>query len=184
MAKTFPKVEEWDDAITNAGTRGFNPLVDFERELHRTYPDLRPYTFCFSSESDMNSNQIIGWKPLMGDMFDVEDFSSAVGLRYGIRLDASDHVRLGDNYVLLMPQSHREIILNERNNADNRMKAKAQDAASYVHPSDPEYNKMKDAARKIAEEGSETYKLQIKGEPDHGDEAPKKKPKKKSLWSS
>jgi hypothetical protein len=169
MAHTFPKVGEWDDAIANAGTRGFNPLVDFERELHRTYPDLRPYTFCFSSESDMNSNQIIGWRPLMASMFDVEDFSSAVGLRYGIRADSSDHVRLGDNYVLLMPKQHREIVLNSRKEADNNMKARSMDAAAYVHPSDPEYNKMKDAAKKIAEEGSETYKVQVKGEPDHGE---------------
>jgi hypothetical protein len=58
------------------------------------------------------------------------------------------------------------------------------DAASYVHPSDPEYNKMKDAARKIAEEGSETYKVQVKGEPDHGDApAPvEEKKKKKFGW--
>ena len=184
MAKTFPKVEEWDDAIVNAGTRGFNPLVDFERELHRTYPDLRPYTFCFSSEGDMNSNQMIGWKPMMGEMFDVEDFSSAVGLRYGIRLDAADHVRLGDNYVLLMPRQHREIVLQSRKEADDKMKERAMVAAAYVHPSDPEFNKMKDAARKIADDGTETYKVQVKGEPDHGDadaKAPAKK-KKKSGW--
>jgi hypothetical protein len=167
-----------------AGTRGFNPLVDFEREIHKTYPDLRVYTFCFSSEGDMNSNQIIGWKPMMGSMFDVEDFSAAVGFKYGIRTDASDFVRLGDNYVLLMPRKHRELILTDRKVADDNMKARAMDAASYVHPSDPEYNKMKDAARKIAEEGSETYKVQIKGEPDHG-EAPapvEEKKKKKFGW--
>jgi hypothetical protein len=83
-----------------------------------------------------------------------------------------------------MPKEHREIILNDRNAADNRMKERAMDAASYVHPSDPEYNKMKDAARKIAEEGSETYKVQVKGEPDHGDApAPvEAKKKKKFGW--
>ncbi len=177
MAKTFPKVEEWDDAIINAGTRGFNPLVDFERELHRTYPDLRPYTFCFSSESDMNSNQIIGWVPLMASEFDVEDFSSAVGLRFGLRADSSNHVRQGENYILYMPRKHREIILNSRKEADDDMKKRSMDAASYVHPSDPEFNKMKDAARKIAEDGSETYKVQVKGEPDHG-EGDKKAPSK------
>jgi len=79
MAKTFPKVEEWDDAITSAGTRGFNPLVDFEREIQKAYPDLKVYTFCFSSEGDMNNNGIIGWKPLMGSMFDVEDLVQQLG---------------------------------------------------------------------------------------------------------
>ena len=182
MATTFPKVEEWDDAITSAGTRGFNPLVDFERGLHKSYPDLRIYTFCFSSESDMNNNQIIGWKPLMGSMFGVDDFNSAVGLRHGVRVDAADHVRLGDNYVLLMANKHREIVLSDRKVADDNMKARSMDAASYVHPSDPEYNKMKDAARAIAEEGSETYKLQVKGEPEHDEAEKKPKSKKKSGW--
>lgn len=163
----FPKVGDWDDAITNAGTRGFNPLVDFEREVHRVYPDLRPYNFCFSSQGDMNNNQVIGWKPMQGNHFDVDDFNKEFGLRFGVRLDESDNVRLGENYVLLMPKKHREIILKERKKADDRMKRRAQDAQAYVHPSDPEYNKMKDAATKIAEEGSETYKLQVKGEPDH-----------------
>ena len=180
----FRKVSEWSDAIRNAGTRGYNPLVNFEKDICEAYPDLRPYTFCFSSESDMNSNQIIGWVPLMASEFDVDDFASAVGLRFGIRSDASNHVRQGENYILYMPKQHREIILNSRKEADDAMKERAMDAASYVHPSDPEFNKMKDAARKIAEEGSETYKVQVKGEPDHGDaevEAPAKK-KKKSGW--
>lgn len=180
----FPKVEDWDEAITNAGTRGFNPLADFEREVHRSYPDLRPYTFCFSSESDMNNNQIIGWKPMQGNHFDVDDFTKAFGLRYGVRLDASDNVRLGENYVLLMPNKHREIILNERKKADDRMKQRALDAQSYVHPADPEYNKMKDAAQDFAEKNTESYKLQVKGEPDRK-EAKEPKAKKKGkddLW--
>jgi hypothetical protein len=173
----FRKVSEWSDAIRNAGTRGYNPLVNFETDIREAYPDLRPYTFCFSSESDMNSNQIVGWVPLMAAEFDVEDFSSAVGLRFGLREDASNHVRQGDNYILYMPRKHRELVLSDRKVADDNMKARSMDAASYVHPSDPEYNKMKDAARKIAEDGSETYKVQVKGEPDHG-EGDKKAPSK------
>jgi len=163
----FPKVSDWSDSVYNAGAMGFNLLRDFEKEMHRAYPDTQAYTFGYFSDSDISSVSTMGWVHLKGSMFDVEDWNTAVGLRFGLVKDVSDNVKYGENYIMLMPRQHREdVILPSRKRAAERMEAAADDDAIVVHPEDPEYNKMKDAGREIAR--SEKVKVQVKGTPDRG----------------
>ena len=168
MAKhKFPKVGEWSEKAFNASALGFNLLRDFEPEMHRVYPDTQVYSFGYFSEEDLNNQQTIGWKFLEGGMFDVEDFNSVVGSRFGVRLDVHDRVMHGDNYIMLMPKAHREeVILPARKALSKKMEAAAEDDAIVVHPEDPEFNRMKDAGRQIAK--TEKYKVQGKGDPQGG----------------
>lgn len=165
----FPKVSDWSEKVYNAGSRGFNLLVDFEREMHRVYPDTQPYTFGYYMESDVPERSTLGWKHLKGSMFDVEDWNSTVGLRFGLTVDASDNIMYGSNFVMLMPKSYREeVILPERLDAIKRLESAADEDSVVVHPEDPEYNKMKDAGRAIAK--TEKTKVQITGTPNRGEE--------------
>ena len=175
----FPKLGEWSEKAYAASARGFNLLIDFEREMHRAYPDTQPFRFGFFSEDDLNFQYTIGWKNLKGSMFDVEDFNSTVGLRFGLRIDASDNVLYNNNYIMIMPIAYREeIILPARKAASDRMQKSADEDSVFVHPADPEYNKMKDAGRKIAK--TERAKVVVKGTPDRGED--KKEESKDDLW--
>jgi hypothetical protein len=161
----FPKRGDWSEKAYSASARGFNLLADFEREMHKAYPSTKHLKFGFFSDDDRKYQFTIGWVSLKGDMFDVEDFNSTVGSRFGVRVDINGDVMYHDNYIMIMDKSYREeVILPERLAADS----------VFVHPSDPEYNKMKEAGQKIAK--TERVKVQVKGAPDHGsDEVAKPK---------
>ena len=165
----FPKVSDWSEKVYNAGGMGFNLLRDFEREMHKAYPDTQPYNFGYFTGTDVNSVSTMGWVHLKGSMFDVEDWNTAVGLRFGLVADADDNVKFGENYIMMMPRAHRdEVILPERKAATDRLEASADEDSVVVHPEDPEYNKMKDAGRAIAK--TEKTKVQITGTPNRGEE--------------
>ena len=170
----FPKLSEWSESTYAATTLGFNLLRDFEKEMHRVYPDTQPYSFGYFSEDDLNERQTEGWKFLTGGMFDVEDFNSTVGSRFGLRVDAHDRVLYNNNYIMLMGRQHREeYVLPARTARSKQVEQAADDDAVFVHPSDPEYNRMKDAGREIAK--TERAKVLVKGAPDRGgDSKPEK----------
>ena len=142
----FPKVTEWSEKTYNAGARGFNFLVDFEREMWRVFPETRDYNFGKFSESDINNVMIEGWRYLDGDMFGIEnidDWNSKVGLRFSLTRDASDPVMYGGEDVMLMPREFgNTVILPQRKDAIKQAEQSASDAAAYVHPEDPERNRM------------------------------------------
>ena len=174
MASKFPKLSEWSEETYAATSLGFNLLRDFEREMHRVYPDTQPYSFGYFSEDDLNERLTEGWKFLEGGMFDVEDFNSTVGTRFGLRVDVHDRVLYNNNYIMLMGKDHREtVVLPARKERSKQVQAAADDDAVFVHPSDPEYNRMKDAGRKIAK--TERATVRVKGTPDHGEEDAKSK---------
>ena len=166
----FPKVTDWSDEVYNAGTRGsFNPLHDLERELHRTIPDLRPYALMLCSETDLNSSTQMGWKHMDTGHFDyetVDDFNRAVGLRFGMRVDPHGHIMVGGNYIMIMPYSYRDRILDERKNAYNLQNERANASAAYAHPQDPNASSMRAGASELAERDSTRYQVRVKGEPD------------------
>lgn len=173
MAKkqTFfgPNAKEWSESASYAHHMGFNFLRDFQPMIWEIYPESREYSFGKFSESDISNQQTIGWKFLTGSMFDVENFDKIVGSRFGLRLDVHNRVMYGDEYVMLMSKKHRnEVILPARKALHQRMEARADDDAVVVHPEDPEFNKMKDAGRELAR--TEKYKVQGRGEPDHGED--------------
>jgi hypothetical protein len=154
---------------------GYNLLRDFEKDMHETYPDTKPYKFGYFSGDDVNNVSTMGWVHLKGSMFDVEDWNTTVGLRFGLVADASDNIKYGENYIMIMPMQHREeVILPARLDAIKKIEAAADEDAVVVHPEDPEYNKMKDAGREIAK--SEKVKVQVRGEPDRTEE------KKPDVW--
>jgi len=162
----FPKRQEWSDNVLNAGTRGFNLLRDFEREMHLAYPDTSHLKFGYFSDTDINHVHTMGWRHFKGDMFDVEDWNTAVGLRFGVRVDASNNIMHGENYIMIMDRGFRdEIILPARKAEITKLEQSADEAASYVHPEDPEYNKMKDHASELSEKTSVKYKVKVKGTP-------------------
>ena len=173
----FRKVTDWSEAIYNAGALGFNLLRDFEPELHRVYPETRPYTFGYFSEDDITNVSTIGWTHMKGDDIEVDDWNSKVGLRFGLTVDASNNVKHGSNYIMYMPRQHREnVILPARKKAIEEQERRADDAGKFVHPSDPEYNRMKDRLEEVVQP-TEKVKVQVRGEPDHGEPQPEKKPR-------
>ena len=167
MTFVGPKETDWSETVYSAGVKGFNFLVDFNSEVRRVFPGTKPYVFGKFSESDIGSVTVIGWRHLKGDMFGIEnidDWNSKVGLRFSLTRDASDNVKYGDEYVMLMPRAHRdEVILPARKEANVRAEQTAKAAATYVHPEDPEKNKMQDAADELSEATSSTRKVRASG---------------------
>ena len=165
----FPKRKEWSDRALNAGTRGFNLLRDFEREMHLAYPDTSHLKFGYFSDTAINEVSTMGWKHMKGSMFDVEDWNTAVGLRFSLQRTADDNLKFGDNFIMIMDRGYRdEIILPARKAEVDKAEQSANDAAAYVHPDDPEKNKMMDHARELSEKTSEKYNVRIKGDPALG----------------
>lgn len=166
----LPKVSDWSDDVYQAGTRGgFNPLVHLKPELDRAYPDFQAYELMFSSEDDLKNTTSMGWVHLDYGMFDhesVQDFNKAVGLRYGMILDVHGHIKIGDNYIMIMPKKFRESIKLARKEALAEQNRRANNSAAYAHPSDPEYSKMQQGAQEIASETSSRYKVAVGGEPE------------------
>lgn len=173
----FPKTTDWSDQVHNAGTRGsFNPLRDLQKEMHRSIPDLRPYEIGLFSAEDLRSVTQMGWVHMKSEHFDVDDFNSVVGLRYGMTVDPSSNIKVGDNFVMMMPKTYREKVLAKRKEALNNQRERANQAAAYAHPSDRNYNQMMEAAQEISEQGSTRYKVQATGEPTRDEEGEKRGP--------
>ena len=164
MAFIGPKVADYSEKAHNAGAMGFNLLRDFQREMWTAYPETTQYNFGYFSDSDINQVSVMGWQHLKASMWDMEDWNRTVGLRFGLRTDGGDNVMYGENYIMLMPRKHRdEVILPARKAAHDRQEQTAKDAAAYVHPEDPEKNKMLDHAQKISEETSSTKTVTASG---------------------
>jgi len=174
MTFVGPKAKDYSERVYNAGMRGFNFLADFEREIWGAFPETTQYRFGKFSDSDINSVTTEGWQHLKGSMFGIEnidEWNTKVGLRFSLIRAADDNITYGGEYVMLMPKVFRdEVILPARKAAQNRAEQSAKDAAVYVHPEDPERNKMQDAAAKLSEATSSTTKVTVKGKdgPDLG----------------
>jgi hypothetical protein len=174
MTFVGPKVKDYSEKVYNAGARGFNFLVDFEREMWEAFPETTQYRFGKFSDSDVNNVTTEGWQHLKGSMFGIEninEWNTKVGLRFSLIRDADDNLTYGGEYVMLMPKQFRdEVILPARKAAHDKLEQSAKDAATYVHPDDPEKNKMRDAAAALSEATSSTTKVTVKGkgEPDLG----------------
>ena len=174
-----PPAKRWSEQASYAQHMGFNLLRDFEPMMHEIYPETRDYNFGYFDVEDLNNQQTIGWVFMTGKMFDVENFEETVGSRFGLRVDVHNRVMHGNNYIMLMHKQHRsEVILPARKAASDRTQRAADEDSVFVHPADPEYNKMKDAGRKIAK--TERAKVVVKGTPDRGED--KKEESKDDLW--
>lgn len=167
MSFVGPKKTEWSERVYNAGARGFNFLVDFEKEMWRVFPETKDYNFGKFSEGDINNVMIEGWRHLTGDMYGIEnidEWNSKVGLRFSLTRNASDQVMYGGEYVMLMLRDFRDtVILPQRKDAIKLAEKSATDAAAYVHPEDPEKNRMLDRAKELSEETSSTTQVVASG---------------------
>lgn len=176
MANSFtgPKVSDWSEATYSAGINGINLLAHFEKEMHRVYPGTQKYKFGFFSAEGAQEASTAGWVFLKGEMYEVEDWNSAVGLRFGLSRNADDNIKHRENYLMIMPLKFREDVLYPaQKRSEARLDAAADEAQTFVHPNDPEFNKMKDRARELAD--TTKYKLQMEGEPEHSVAPPPKK---------
>jgi hypothetical protein len=171
----FPKVEDWPDEVYNAGTRGaFNLLRDLEKVLHKAIPDLREYNLGIIAEDDIKNVAPMGWVHMKEEHFDYADFNQAVGLRYGLQVDASGNIKAGECFIMMMPKNYRKRVLAERSRAREAQEATAHNSAAYVHPSDPNAASMREGALEMVNKDSTSYKVQAKGNPDHGTPPPEK----------
>ena len=177
----FPKLNQWSDKVYQAGTTGgFNILRDLERELQQAIPDLKAYNIGLFVEDDLKNVMPIGWVYMDYGHLDyetVESFNNAIGLRYGIVIDSSGHLKVGDNYIMIMPKDYREKVKAERKRAYDLQNQEAMDASTYVPQSDPRYEEMQEGAREAAQKGTSSKTVRVGGEPDGAvaDEAPPKK---------
>jgi len=178
----FPRLNQWSDKVYQAGTTGgFNVLRDLEKELQRAIPDLKAYNIGLFVEDDLKNVMPIGWVYMDYGHLDyetVESFNNAVGLRYGIVIDPSGHLKIGDNFIMIMPKDYREKVKAERKRAFDRQNQEAMNAGNFVPASDPRRAEMEEGAREVAEKGTSTHKVQVGGEPE-GAVADEAKPKKK-----
>jgi hypothetical protein len=172
---TGPKVSDWSEATYSAGINGINLLAHFEKEIHRVYPGTNKYKFGFFSADGAEEASTAGWVFLKGAMFEVEDWNSAVGLRFGLTRNPDDNIKHRENFLMIMPMAFREDVLYpaQKRNMD-RLDEAAEDAQAFVHPSDPEFNKMKDRARELSSSEKFDLRPQMGAEPDRGAPPPKK----------
>lgn len=107
---------QWDrrESVVTASTRGFNPLMEIPKLLHEAYPNLRDLEFGFFIKEDVPARIIDGWVFLTPDEFpDWDKFNDAIGVRFGMTLDAERHFRLKENYVMVMGRDYRKRYLSE-----------------------------------------------------------------------
>jgi len=166
----LPKVNDWPDKVRHAGTvGGFNILRDLAGALQEAIPDLKNFEIGLFVEEDLKNIMPIGWRYMTLEHLDfktVDDFNRTVGLRYGLVVDANSHIKVGDNFIMIMPKKYRELVVQERQRALDKQNALADAKAAYVHPNDPNFAEMKAAAEEIAEGGAARAKVQVRGEPD------------------
>lgn len=178
----LPKLNQWSEKVYQAGTTGgFNVLRDLEPELQQAIPELKAYNIGLFVEDDLKNVMPMGWVYMDRGHLDyetTEDFNNAIGLRYGIVADASSHLKIGDNFIMIMPKDYREKIKAERKRAYEIQNNEAMAASTYVPKEDPNYEKMQEAAHEVAEKGTSSHKVQVGGEPD-GAVAEEAKPKRK-----
>jgi hypothetical protein len=121
----------------------------------------------------------MGWKHMDSGHFDyetVDDFNKAVGLRFGMRIDPHGHIMVGGNYIMLMPKSYREKILNKRQEAYDVTQQRANASLAVSMSGDPRGDEMRRYAEELSAKETSQYKLSVRGEPDHEDEEPKRGP--------
>jgi hypothetical protein len=100
-------------SINMASTRGFNPLVEIPKLLYEAYPNLRDLEFGFFIREDIPARRIDGWDFLTPDEFpDWQEFNNAIGLRFGMVLDADNHFKVKENYVMVMGRDYRASYLH------------------------------------------------------------------------
>jgi len=175
----LPKLNDWPEHVRHAGTvGGFNILRDLEPALQHAIPDLKAFNLGVFVEEDLKNVMPIGWVHLTLSHLGyeiIDDFNREIGLRYGIIVDANSWLKIGDNFIMIMPKNYREKVQAERKRALDRQNALSQQRAAYVHPSDPNYSEMMAGAQELADETSSKYKLQVSGQPESAEASVPKK---------
>ena len=178
----LPKVNEWPDKVRHAGTTGgFNLLRDLIPSLQEAIPDLKNFEGGLFVEEDLKNVRPMCWVHLDSGHLDekiINDFNTTIGLRYGIVIDANGHLKVGDNFIMIMPKKYRERIAAERKAALDRQNALSHQKSAYVHPSDPNYGEMMQGAQEVADAASTKYKVQVAGEPEPAEKPKRGRPRK------
>jgi len=154
-----PSVAQWreDSEISNAGTKGWNPLSHLQGLLHRNIPGLRPFKVGHCSEADLPTWRTIGWVHMRRDHFKIENFNEAIGLGLGLS-DETGVIMYNDNYIMIMPLDYRKRVIDHRNASFEEMyertgkKHKGQVGASPADANASELQEIADAASGLEEE--------------------------------
>lgn len=142
----IPSVDDWkrNPAVANAGTKGFNPLIEIPKALQKEFSWMREFEFAFMAESDLPIAGAAGWIHLRKDMFDPENFNTAIGLRFGI-MERGGILKLMDNYIMIMPRDENKRVISERNEAFEReYERNSFGAGIYTDDNDPKARKMRE----------------------------------------
>ena len=122
--------------IVEASVRGFNYQDDFPRIISKEHPWLKEFDLGFCDDEDLPSWIVFGWDHLRPGDFDVENYNSAVGLRYGLS-DAGGHLKLGNNYIMIISKELNEKRAKARARAAQEAFKSGAESRRYVAPEDP-----------------------------------------------
>ena len=133
-----PKAADWKNhaAIRNAGIRGFNALQELPKLMSEEIDWMAEFQLGFFSEADVSERSTMGWVPLRAEHFDVSEFNSAIGLKFGLT-DTDGIVRYNDNVLMIMPKEFRRRLVNKRNEEFESYYARTMSDQAYVVPEDP-----------------------------------------------
>jgi hypothetical protein len=164
-----PKASDWEkhEELLDAGTRGWNPLQRLPRMLEENFEWAKEFVFGFFHGDDVHEAGSFGWAHVRTEHFDVTNFNTAVGTRFGL-IDDAGVVKWRDNYLMMMPKDFRRRQLDKRHEEYQSGAASALEGAAYAHPSDPRYDEMLKASRELSE--GESYRVKVRGEPQQDKE--------------
>jgi len=146
MANNKPSVKDWErnPAISRAGTKGFNPNEEIPKMLKAEFDWLKDFDFAMCIASDIPTALYGGWKHLLAEYFDVENFNAAIGLRFGLN-DADGVIKLEENYIMIMPTAEAKRVLDERNDAfEEHYEKVTRSSGIYTDKNDPDGRKLQD----------------------------------------
>ena len=129
---------EWrrHEEIVNASVRGFDHLEALPKILSQEHSWLKAFNFGFCDDEDLPGWITLGWDHLRPGDFDVDNYNSAIGLRFGLT-DAGGHLKLGNNYVMIIPKDLDEKRAKARARAAQEAFKSGAESRRYVAPEDP-----------------------------------------------
>ena len=171
----FPSPETWRQRpeISNAGTKGWNPLKYLPEMLWQEIPDLRKFKIGFCSKDEVSLWKSIGWIHMQRQHFEVENFNEAIGIGLGLQ-DESGVIKFRENYLMIIPKDyHREITELRNNIFEESYERMSRATGTYVDRDDPQADDMEKEAQRSGMYGLEEESFRY--EPKKKAGRPKKK---------
>ena len=129
------KASDWKnhDELLDSGSKGWHYQERLPELLKREIPELRAFEFGYCHEAELAMWISVGWRCLLRDDFEADEFNKVVGSRF--QLTGTDSkLKIMDNYIMIRPLDLSEK-MRRRRAEDAQATERAQiEGSSYLPP--------------------------------------------------